>query len=187
MIKSRSDYKKYLKKDLIQTGIYGKKIYCRLTDPRYKLYKLLRYTEYRYNCKTKFYNKIFNKLSLIKYTRFSNKFGISIPINVVDEGLTIVHIGPIIISSKAKIGKNCRIHVGVNIGNAPAKGIDGAPVIGNNVYIGPGAKIFGGITIGDNVAIGANAVVNKSFESNITIAGVPAKKISDNNSKKYIL
>lgn len=56
------------------------------------------------------------------------------------------------------------------------------------MYIGPGAKIFGDIFIADNIAIGANAVVNKSFyESNITIAGVPAKKISNKGSKGLLV
>jgi serine O-acetyltransferase len=59
-------------------------------------------------------------------------------------------------------------------------------LFGDNVYIGPGAKIFGPIVIGNNVAIGANAVVNKSFQHNCTIAGVPAKVISQKTSKEYI-
>lgn len=42
-----------------------------------------------------------------------------------------------------------------------------------------GAKIFGKIKIGDNVAIGANAVVNKDFPDGVTIAGVPAKVVSN--------
>jgi serine O-acetyltransferase len=54
------------------------------------------------------------------------------------------------------------------------------PTIGDNVFIGPGAKLFGEINIGDNVMIGANAVVTKSFEEGCCrIAGIPAKKISD--------
>lgn len=48
--------------------------------------------------------------------------------------------------------------------------------------------MFGKIKIGDNTTIGANSVVNKSFEEgNCIIAGVPAKKISDNTSEGYIL
>ena len=55
--------------------------------------------------------------------------------------------------------------------------IDDAPTIGNNVEIGFGAVIIGKI-IADGIKIGANSVVTKSFlEPNITIAGVPAKKI----------
>lgn len=59
---------------------------------------------------------------------------------------------------------------------------DGAPHIGNNVYIAPGAKIFGNISIGNNVAIGANAVVNKSFGDNVTLGDIPATVISDKSS-----
>lgn len=98
----------------------------------------------------------------MNYTIYKNNFG---------PGLCIGHYGTLVVNKDARIGKNCRIHVCVNIGGSPA----GVPKIGNNVYIGPGAKIFGNITIGNNVTIGANAVVNKSFPDNVTIAGVPAK------------
>lgn len=110
----------------------------------------------------------------------------SIPINCVGKGLCIAHIGQIIINPYASIGENCRIHVGVNIG-ADARISNAVPIIGNNVYIGAGAKIFGQIEIADGIAIGANAVVNKSFlEENISIAGVPAKKIGTNGTKGII-
>lgn len=60
-------------------------------------------------------------------------------------------------------------------------------MIGNGVYIGPGAKIFGPIEIANFVAIGANAVVNESvIESNVTVAGIPAKIISDKGSRRLI-
>ena len=59
-----------------------------------------------------------------------------------------------------------------------------APIIGDNCFIGPGAKLFGKIKIGNNVAIGANAVVNKSFEDNVTIAGVPAKIVNNIGTQK---
>ena len=112
--------------------------------------------------------------------------GFSIPTNVVDKGLCLVHIGPVLISKHAKIGQNCRIHVCVNIG-ADARISDAAPTIGNCVYIAPGAKLFGGITLADKIAVGENAVVNKSFyEENISIGGVPAKKISDVGSEGII-
>ena len=45
---------------------------------------------------------------------------------------------------------------------------------------------LGGATIADGIAIGAGAVVNKSFaEKDITIAGVPARKISNNGRKAW--
>lgn len=46
----------------------------------------------------------------------------------------------IVISHNAVIGRNCTIYHQVTIG----EGRDGAPRIGNDVWIGPGAKIFGG-------------------------------------------
>lgn len=62
-----------------------------------------------------------------------------------------------------------------------SRGKNGAPIIGNNVYIGPGAILFGDITIADNVSIGANATVNRSFtESNVVIAGTPAEIVKRN-------
>ena len=186
MIRSKSEYKEYYLCDLRKTGIINKKWYNRLTDRRFKFYKALRFTEYYNNCKNKWYHKIPKKIINMRYARLCDKYNWTIPINVFDKGLTIVHVGTIVVSGRAKIGKNCRIHVCTNIGSSSVKGVDGAPVIGDNVYIGPGAKIFGPISIGSNVAIGANAVVNKSFPDNCTIAGVPAKKISDNTSSLYI-
>jgi serine O-acetyltransferase len=58
------------------------------------------------------------------------------------------------------------------------------PKIGNDVFIGPGAVIFGPVEIADGIAIGANSFVNKSFEEpNITIAGSPARKVSNKGSE----
>lgn len=186
MIQSKKEYKEYYLQDLKQSGLLNRKWYNKIADRRFKFYKSLRYTEYYYNCKHGGIHKIIKKMLMIRHTRLCNRYNWTIPINVFGPGLTIVHAGTIVVSGKAKIGKNCRIHVCTNIGNAPSHGEDGTPIIGDNVYIGPGAKIFGPITIGNNVAIGANAVVNKSFPDNCTIAGIPAKKISDNNSSSYI-
>ena len=60
------------------------------------------------------------------------------------------------------------------------------PTIGNNVVVGVGAIVLGGGTVADGIAIGAGAVVNKSFEEkDIAIAGVPARKISNNGRKTW--
>ena len=47
--------------------------------------------------------------------------------------------------------------------------------IGENCWLGFGAAILPGVTLGDNVTVGANAVVTKSFPSNVVIGGCPAK------------
>lgn len=59
----------------------------------------------------------------------------------------------------------------------------GVPTIGNNVYLGSGCKVIGAVKVADNVAVGANAVVTKDvLEEGIAVAGIPAKKVSNNNS-----
>ena len=95
-----------------------------------------------------------------------------------------MHIGPILTNAKARVGQNCSIHINTGIA---AQGITSkAPTIGDDVVIGFGACIIGGCHIANGIAIGANALVNKSFEEeNIAIAGVPARKISNNGSREW--
>ena len=106
------------------------------------------------------------------YHRLSVKFGITIPPNVVESGLSLPHYGNIIVNPACRIGKNCRIHVEVNIG--ASGGSVKAPIVGDNVYIAPGAKLFGDIRIGHGCFVAANSVVNKSFPDNCVLAGMPA-------------
>src|SRR5690606_30005033 len=111
-----------------------------------------------------------------RFRRLSLKLGFSIPINTFGAGLSIPHYGTIVVSKHARIGGNCRLHVGVNIG-ASAGGVE-APKIGENVYIGPGVIIFGDILIANNTTIGANSTVNRSFlEENCVLGGTPAKVV----------
>lgn len=53
-------------------------------------------------------------------------------------------------------------------------------VIGNNCWIGANVVVLPGVQIGDNCVIGAGSVVTKSFDSNLVIAGNPAKIIKVN-------
>lgn len=81
----------------------------------------------------------------------------------------------------AVIGKNCRIHECVTIG--ATNGSTSAAKIGDNVFLASGAKIIGDVEIANDVAVGANAVVVKDIlKPGITVGGVPAKQISENNS-----
>lgn len=188
MIKSKQDYKEYYEEDLRYTGIYPETITRRLKDRRYHFYKMLRKTEYYTNCRKDLIGRFYAKWLRYRYQSLCEQYAWTIPINVFGKGLQLVHAGSIVVTGSAKIGDNARVHVGVNIGRAYAKGKDGAPVIGDNCYFGPGCKVFGPVVIGDNVAIGANAVVNSSFEEgNCTVAGIPARKISANTSERYIL
>lgn len=148
-------------------------------DECWKFQWHLRHTEY-YNRQRGLLSKLRFAWHRYRLHRYSVLLGFSIPLYSFGPGLQIVHRGTIVVNDKAKIGKDCRIHVDVNIGEVNGQ----APVIGNNVYIGPGVKIFGDIVLADDIIIGANAVVNKSFVTpGVTIAGVPAKVISSSQKE----
>lgn len=184
MIKSKKDYKFYLEADRMARDYPKKILYMGIHGemPVFLFQRLMRKTEYYNNCKRGLINKLILFFLKYRYKKKSMKLGFSIPINTCDEGLVIAHRGTIVINGNAKIGKNCRINVDTNIGTQMGKNGE-APIIGDNCFIGPGAKIFGKIKIGNNVAIGANAVVNKDFPDGVTIAGVPAKIISNKGTK----
>ena len=180
MIRTRSELKEYIHEDeMARFGSKGATIIQKIKKGDLWTYNVcLRKLEY-YTSKSSVLHTILKVFYRARLTRLSCRTGWTIPPNVAGPGLLVVHRGTVVISPKARIGKNCRIHVCVNIGDWDT----GAPVIGDNVYIGPGAKLFGNIEIASNIAIGANAVVNKSFfESGISIGGIPAKKISSNGN-----
>ena len=179
MIKTKQDLKYYIECDRIALGktrkkpsFFGDEVWkfqiCMRKLDYYSSVGSIRRLYYRY-----------------KYHKLALKLGFSIPYNTIGAGLAIVHYGTIVISGKAKLGCNCRIHVDVNIGaNA---GEEKAAQIGDNVYIGPGAKIIGDIRIGDDAVIGAGAVVTKDVPPSVTVGGVPAKIISENDSSKHLI
>ncbi|MDX1462815.1 MAG: DapH/DapD/GlmU-related protein [Marinirhabdus sp.] len=190
MIKSYADYKKYLKADLRSQGkSLGLKRF--VFDPLVRFTFLLRFNEYLLNTKKPAFLRFF---WLVWFKRLSVKLSFSIPFNVFDAGVAFVHYGQLIINPKAQIGKNCRIHNGVNLGGYSGmantfKNESIQPTrIGDNCYIGPGVKIIGGVSIASNTVIGANCVVSKSFaEENITIAGVPGKILSTSGSDGFLI
>lgn len=178
MIKSYSDYQYYLKAD--QAALCQKmSLRSFLYHDVWRFQRLLRKLEYLTNCKK---NRFRRMLVAYRFMKIRVKLGFMIPVNVFGPGLSIAHYGSIIVTPLAKIGENCRVHVGVVI--AKDRGKEAAPKIGKNCNIGPGVKIYGDIIIGDNTIIGANAVVNKSFpEGNMVIAGIPAKKVAENSGR----
>jgi len=154
-----------------------------LLDPITRFIILLRVNEYLLN---RGVPRSIRAVPYLYYKRLSLRLGFTIPLNVFGRGLAIPHYGTIVVSPLAKVGKYCRIHVGVNIGATGRGKSSKAPVIGDGCYIGPGAKIFGGISIGSRCVIGANSVVGKSFPDGVTVAGVPARIISHRDSSDVL-
>lgn len=84
-------------------------------------------------------------------------------------GLNIWHTVGIVITSRAKIGKNFNIASGVVIGFKDYKK-NGSIEIGHNVTIGTNSVIFGdNLKIGNNVHIGAMSFINKNIYDNHTV------------------
>lgn len=191
-INSKQGLRFYLEADSLALGRKNNTATRRITDALgitsliWRYLRLLRTAEYVQNCKPKsIYRLTAEKYLAFRLDRLGLALGFHIPLNVFGPGLRIVHYGTIIVNRNARVGANCELHNLVHIAqnlHIARRGAesDQAPAIGDNVFIGPGARVLGDITIADGIVIGANSVVTKSFyETNITIAGVPARKISD--------
>ena len=186
MIDSKKSYEYYLEADRIALGKKRKEgfmVSLFFPDKVYQFQRYLRKLEYLTNCKKGLYWKLVRLSCYRRFKNLSEKLGFSIPLNSCGPGLSIAHIGPIVINEGARIGANCRIHVCVNIGTAAGhKHL--APLIGDNVYIAPGVKMYGDIRIANGVALSANSVVNKSFENeHMVVGGIPAKEIKEFDTK----
>lgn len=179
MIDSRSKIKQILKEEkqfyalpkcwrfLATLGVSERSIIW-----RYQSY--LRKWEYHLNM----HHRLRTLFYKFKTTKLGNKHHMFISPNCIDEGLRIFHFGNILINGKAKIGKNFGVHIGVSI--VATNGIDKAAKIGDDCILGVDAILVGDISIGNHVVVGAGSVVTKTFnENHITLAGVPAKVISD--------
>ena len=183
MIRNRADLQHYLEADRI--GLRRAGASPQFYDEVWKFQRLLRRVEYLHNTGAA---GLLRKYWSWRLHQQSVRCGFEIPLNTFGPGLSIAHRGTIVVHPDARIGSNCRIHVDVVIGNQPGPPPEPVPRIGDNCYIGPGAKIYGGVVLGDNMVIGANAVVNSSFpEGRMTIAGMPARKISDTPSDELII
>lgn len=178
MITSKAELKEYLNADFNALFPSGGRKWEKIKNPILKFEKHLRYCEYYRNTAKRcaWYNPLYcyHKMRL---RNLGLKLGFSISENIFGPGLSIAHYGTIVVNPNVRIGQNCRIHTGVNIGaNKDAMDV---PTIGDHCYIGPGAKIFGKITIGNNVKIGANAVVTKDAPDNAVLVGIPARNIAE--------
>jgi len=172
MITDKKTLKLYLDADKFALG--RKSRFPRLTDSIWKFERTLRYYEYYRNTKKTLLRLLYGYMLQER----GKKLGFSISGNVFGPGLRINHSGLLVINAKAKVGKWCDIHQGVNIGengyyDENGIAVSKVPSIGNYVFIGPGAKIFGNTQIGDGVRVGANAVVCKNVQTGKIVLGNP--------------
>lgn len=162
-----SFYKNVIRQSEIQSEYWGRVVFF--------VYRFGRFL--KYHCDSSFWMQVYwdADMKILK-----GKLGIIIPYQTsIGFGTRIDHPIGIVINSKAKIGKNCRIHQKTTIGATDIKyPYDSTPVIGDNVYMGADISILGKITIGSNSVIGGGSVVTKSFPENSKLVGNPARNLS---------
>lgn len=183
MINNKNDLKEYLEYEAKKYGLKNTRtpfLLLREKDILWKYNKTLRKAEYYHNVN----NRLMKVIYKIKLNRISNNYSIHIPINVFEKGLKLMHVGPILVNGLTKGGRDISLHINTCI-VAGGKN-DKAPILGDYIVVGVGSVLLGEIKIPNYCAIGANSLVNKSFkEENITIAGSPAKKISNTGYKEW--
>ena len=95
-------------------------------------------------------------------------------------GINVLHpsIG-IVVSGKAKIGKNLSL-TGGNIIGVKEKCEPNSFIIGDNCTLGANAVILGPLMLGDSITIGASACLLKDcLISNSVLVGVPASRVEN--------
>ncbi len=182
-LRTKEQLKEWLAHERKKYGKFSKLKYWLRYYERAELYRhnvLLRKSEYYYNN----HRKIMAALYLYRLKRLQNKYALHIPINTCGKGLYVMHIGPVLINRNSVVGEDCVFHM--NTALVAGGTNDDSPVLGNHVVLGLGSVVLGNTHVADGVAVGANAVVNKDvLEPNIAVAGVPAKKISNNGRSAW--
>ena len=131
---------------------------------QYKLMKSYRYFNYYQKHKRKYFQKLYSGR---KYGKYSLKISCQINCDNIGEGLVFNH-GDIVINKSCVIGKNVNLVGGNCIGGTN----NGAPKIGDNVFIGYGTIILGNINIGNDCKIGGGAIVTKDVPPRATVVGI---------------
>jgi serine O-acetyltransferase len=187
MIDNKKKLEACLAKDALNyqsqtNGLFNRWINNLLAGPNntqkyiWRYVKVLRYAEYHCNSHG-LWHRIMQILYLRDLRHLAKITGFQIPINTVGAGLQIFHWGTIIINGKARLGNNVTLYPGVLIGwKNPG---DGAPVIGDNVFIGSGSKIIGDVKIGDNVTVAQNCVIVKDIPKGSIVVSQPIRLINE--------
>ncbi|MGO1164515.1 serine O-acetyltransferase [Brucella sp. C7-11G] len=97
-------------------------------------------------------------------------------------GIFFDHATGIVVGETSTIDDDVSVLQNVTLGGTGKQSGDRHPKIRSGVLIGAGATILGNIEIGANARIGAGSVVLKPVAPGTTVAGVPARVLSQNRS-----
>lgn len=117
--------------------------------------------------------------------RVEHKYGVNFGLKrlaKIGHGLYLGHPFCIDVNSEALIGNNCNIGKCVTIGKENRGKRQGAPKVGDFVWIGAGAVIVGKVTIGNDVLIAPNAYVNFDVPPCSIVFGNPGKIVPRKNA-----
>lgn len=170
VIDSKAALADYLHQDLVAHELENWRLRDRLTHRCNHYQRLLRRSEYWGNVGRGPFGKLMFVWFALRTKFLGERLGFTIPRNVFGPGLSIAHVGTIVVNADARVGARCRIHQGVTIGQTR----DRFPVLGDDVFLGPNSIVVGA-TIGDHVEIYPGAVVVKDVPSGVHVAGVPAR------------
>lgn len=102
--------------------------------------------------------------------------GVTVPREArIGRAFHMIHGNGVRIHPDAVIGDRVTVMHEVTIGLSIDR--EGAPRIGNDVYVGAGAKILGPVTVGDGALIAPNSLVISDVPPRATVMGVPARVV----------
>lgn len=118
-------------------------------------------------------------LALFLQNRISEVTGADIhPAARLGHGILLDHGTGVVVGETAVIGNNVSILHGVTLGGSGKERGDRHPKIGDGVMLGAGAAVLGNIHVGECAKVGAGSVVLDDVPAHCTVAGVPARVVS---------
>lgn len=187
-IQTRKDLKRFIRADLFRYyGDHSNKVF----QKTYRFVPGFRFSYWLRKCDYLAKQPVYTRLSFyyarLRYNRLKVRYGFDIEYSTnIGEGLYLGHWGGVVVHPQAVIGKNCNISHQVTVGVDSGKGAQAVPQLGDRVYLAPGCKVFGKVVLGDHCAVGANSVVNDDVPPGVTVAGLPARVVSDHGSAAYV-
>jgi serine O-acetyltransferase len=172
-IETRSDLEQFIAADLRMLRLTRWRWHYRLTTPIAHFQRRLRISEYRTNvARGRAAHEALAAISRLRTRRLGHRLGFSIPVNVFGPGLSIAHVGTIVVNSRTRVGRNCRLSHMVTLGES----FGHQSVLGDDVHIAPHVAVIAA-TVGDNCFLLTGAVVTADVPDDSDAGGVPARVI----------
>ena len=103
----------------------------------------------------------------------------------IGENVKFEHPIGIVIGLGVTIHDNVIIYQNVTLGNHGKPNVAPSyPTMNSGVVISANSSVIGNVTVGENSIIGAHSLVTRDVPPNCTVAGVPARVISESNTKR---